>query len=91
MKRNRKRFPQDFVFQLTREEVGSLRSQSVISKGRGGRRFIPYAFTEHGALMAANVLNSERAVETSVEDCEKPQRGTIHEVTRNFTKSGERI
>jgi len=57
VKRNSKRFPKDFVFQLTRDEFDSLRSQTVISKGRGGRRFLPYAFTEHGAIMAANLLN----------------------------------
>ena len=67
VKRNRERFPDDFVFQLTREEFEALRSQSAISNaGRGGRRTPPYAFTEHGALMAANVLRSERAIEMSV-------------------------
>ena len=64
IKRNRHRFPADFMFQLTRDEFDSLRSQIAMSKsGRGGRRTLPYAFTEHGALMAANVLNSERAVQ----------------------------
>ena len=67
LKRNSERFPSDFVFQLTRKEFDSLRSQSVISKGRGGRRYLPYAFTEHGALMAANVLNSKTAVQASVQ------------------------
>ena len=67
VKRNTKRFPKDFMFQLTRTEFDSLRSQFVISKGRGGRRFLPYAFSEHGAIMAANVLNSERAVAASVQ------------------------
>ena len=67
LKRNGRRFPADFVFQLTKDEFESLRSQTVIAKGRGGRRSLPYAFTEHGAIMAANVLNSERAVEASVE------------------------
>ncbi len=67
VKRNAKRFPKDFLFQLKRKELGALRSQFVISKGRGGRRSLPYAFTEHGAVMAANVLNSDRAVEASVE------------------------
>ena len=60
IKRNSERFPQDFVFQLNLEEsreVTRLRSQTVTSKkGRGGRRYLPYAFTEHGAVMAANVL-----------------------------------
>jgi ORF6N domain-containing protein len=67
LKRNSRRFPADFVFQLTQSEFDSLRSQIVISKGRGGRRSLPYAFTEHGAIMAVNVLNSERAVEGSVQ------------------------
>jgi len=59
VKRNRERFPDDFVFQLSQEEFAALRSQSAISNaGRGGRRTPPYAFTEHGALMAANVLRS---------------------------------
>jgi hypothetical protein len=67
LKRNRDRFPADFVFQLTRVEYSLLRSQIVISKrGRGGRRYPPYAFTEHGAVMLASVLNSPQAIETSV-------------------------
>ena len=67
VKRNRERFPADFMFQLTAKEDESLRSQIVTSKkGRGGRRYPPYAFTEHGAIMAATVLNSTRAVEMSV-------------------------
>jgi len=66
IKRNIRRFPDDFMFQLTDDEWAILRSQFVISKGRGGRRYAPYAFTEHGALMLASVLNSERAVEISV-------------------------
>jgi hypothetical protein len=66
-KRNRKRFPADFMFQLTAYENKSLKSQFATSKiGRGGRRSLPYAFTEHGAIMAATVLNSEQAVEISV-------------------------
>jgi phage regulator Rha-like protein len=67
VKRNSERFPKDFMFQLTKEEAGSLRFQVETSKrGRGGRRYFPYAFTEHGAIMAANVLNSRRAVQMSV-------------------------
>ena len=65
--RNPARFPADFRFQLTVEEAESLRSQIVTSKkGRGGRRYLPWVFTEHGALMAATVLNSPRAVQMSV-------------------------
>jgi predicted amino acid-binding ACT domain protein len=78
IKRNRHRFPADFMFQLTREDFDSLRSQIAMSKtekssqiamsktGRGGRRTLPYAFTEHGALQAANVLRSKRAVQMSL-------------------------
>ena len=67
VKRNLKRFPSDFMFQLTELEFECLISQSVTSKqGRGGRRKLPLVFTEHGAIMAASVLNSERAVLMSV-------------------------
>jgi phage regulator Rha-like protein len=68
VKRNADRFPEDFMFQLTAEEFAALRSQIVILKnGRGQhRKYMPYAFTEHGALMLGNVLKSERAVEVSL-------------------------
>ena len=67
IKRNRARFPIDFMFQLTVVEAESLTSQIAMSKpGRGGRRTLPYAFTENGAVMAANVLNSPEAVRMSV-------------------------
>jgi hypothetical protein len=67
IKRNRERFPEDFMFRLTATEFGALTSQFAMSKkGRGGRRTLPYAFTEHGAIMAANVLNSPHAVQMSV-------------------------
>lgn len=67
IKRNRHRFPADFMFQLTSSEFDSLTSQNAMSKPRrGGRRTLPYAFTEHGALQAANVLRSPRAVQMSV-------------------------
>jgi hypothetical protein len=68
VKRNRNRFPKDFMFQLTKEETKILRSQSAISKdGRGGRRYQPNAFTEHGAVMLASVLNSPVAVQASIQ------------------------
>jgi hypothetical protein len=85
LKRNRRRFPEDFVFQLTTEDLSSLRSQIVISKpagarvathlrsqivtsnaGRGGRRYLPYAFTEQGVSMLSSVLRSSRAVEVNI-------------------------
>jgi hypothetical protein len=65
--RNPERFPEDFMFQLTKAEADSLRSQTVISNmGRGGRRYSPYAFTEHGVAMLSSVLNSERAIRMSI-------------------------
>lgn len=66
VKRNRDRFPSDFLIRLTREEFEVLRCQTGISKGKGGRRYVPHAFTEHGAIMAATVLNSPQAVQMSV-------------------------
>ena len=65
-KRNRKRFPDDFAFVLTREEFTNLISQDAISRSHGGRRTLPIAFTEHGAIMLASVLNSEIAVQASI-------------------------
>jgi hypothetical protein len=67
VKRNAKRFPLAFRFQISEQEFKILRSQNVISSsGHGGTRYRPYAFTEHGAIMAATVLNSKRAIEMSV-------------------------
>ena len=83
VKRNRQRFPEDFMFRVTQEEAKALqvsrsqtvtssqrkdllRSQFVTSNQRGGPRYLPYAFTEYGALMAANILNSTRAVQMSI-------------------------
>jgi hypothetical protein len=67
VKRNKRRFPSDFVFRLTGRENRNLKSQIVTtSSSHGGRRTLPYAFTEHGAIMAASVLNSPRAIEMSV-------------------------
>jgi hypothetical protein len=67
VKRNKERFPADFMFKLNEKEDRALRSQIATSnKTRGGRRYLPYAFTEHGAIMAATILNSEQAVQMSV-------------------------
>jgi phage regulator Rha-like protein len=67
VKRNARRFPADFIIRLSIREAANLRSQIVTSSsGHGGRRSLPYAFTEHGAIMAASVLNSKRAVEMSI-------------------------
>jgi len=67
VKRNIRRFPSDFLFRLTRSEYSNLRSQfATSSSDHGGRRYLPHAFTEHGAIMAATVLNSKRAIEMSI-------------------------
>ena len=68
IKRNSDRFPADFMFQLTADEYRSLRSQiETLKTGRGQhRKYPPYAFTEHGAIMAASVLHSRKAVELSI-------------------------
>ncbi len=77
VKRNKRKFPADFMFRLTLEEFENLRSQIVTSRcrpdreqivtgSRGGRRYLPYVFTEHGAVMAANILRSDRAIQMSV-------------------------
>jgi|SRR5579863_2133863 len=67
VKRNRERFPSDFMLHVNAREYKCLRSQIATSNlRRGGRRYLPYAFTEHGAIMAATVLNTKRAVEMSV-------------------------
>lgn len=64
--RNRERFPKDFMFTLTHAETQILKSQFATSRLWGGRRTLPRAFTEHGAIMVASVLNTPRAVEVSV-------------------------
>jgi hypothetical protein len=81
VKRNRRRFPSDFMFQLSKQEAESLRSKvatskesdeglrsqfAISKKGRGGRRTLPYAFTEQGVAMLSSVLNSERAIEVNI-------------------------
>ena len=68
VKRNRERFPPDFMFQLTAEEIRGLRFQIETSKtGRGGRRYLPFAFTQEGVAMLSSVLRSDRAVRVNVE------------------------
>jgi hypothetical protein len=81
VRRNRRRFPEDFMFRLTKTEAEGLRSQfatskpardgmtsqfAISKKGRGGRRTLPYAFTEQGVAMLSSVLNSERAIEVNI-------------------------
>lgn len=68
VKRNINRFPTDFMFQLTAEEAVLLRSQIVTSSsGHGGRRYVPYVFTEQGVAMLSSVLNSKRAIEVNIQ------------------------
>ncbi len=66
IKRNRERFPDDFMFQLTVSEYSNLRSQ-IVTSSYGGRRYMPFVFTEHGAIMLASVLKSKRAIQMSIE------------------------
>lgn len=80
VKRNIERFPEDFMFQITKDEFESLRSQIVISKpGRGGVRYLPFAFTEQGVAMLSSVLKSARAVQVNIQ------------IIRTFTKLRELI
>jgi hypothetical protein len=68
VKRNIKRFPPEFMFQLTDDEWSNLRSQFAISRSNhGGRRYAPFAFTEHGILMLSSVLNSDKAIEVNIQ------------------------
>ena len=79
VRRNRGRFPEDFMFRLTKEEATGLRSQNATSKGgRGGRRYSPSVFTEHGAIMLASVLNTTRAVNVSVYE----EGGPVYRIRR---------
>src|ERR1700733_10187575 len=66
VKRNPRRFPEDFMFQLSVEEFEALRFQIGTSNGRGGRRTLPYVFTEQGVAMLSSVLHSDRAAEVNV-------------------------
>ncbi|HEY2512130.1 MAG TPA: ORF6N domain-containing protein [Polyangiaceae bacterium] len=67
VKRNIERFPEDFMFQLTKSEFDNLRCQAGTSSSWGGRRTAPYAFTEHGVTMLSSVLHSERAIRVNIE------------------------
>lgn len=97
VKRNEARFPGDFMFQLTVEEVQNLRSQIVTSSVNwGGRRNRPYAFTEHGAIMLASVLNSSVAVQASIAVVRAFVRlreilATNKELAKKLTELEERI
>ena len=78
VKRNEHRFPEDFMFQLTKEEWENLKSQNTTSSW-GGRRTLPAVFTEHGVLMLSSVLNSKKAIEVNIQ------------IMRIFTKLREMV
>jgi len=74
VRRNKKRFPSDFLFELTKEENRVLRSQNVILKPGKYSKYLPFAFTEQGVAMLSTVLNSERAIEVNIEIKEPKRR-----------------
>jgi hypothetical protein len=65
VRRNAKRFPEDFMYHLTKEEVANLRSQ-IVTSSWGGKRYLPYVFTEQGIAMLSTVLKSERAIQVNI-------------------------
>jgi hypothetical protein len=94
--RNRERFPEDFVFQLTAEEAQNLIFQIGRSKGRGGRRHFPYAFTEQGVAMLSSVLQSERAVKINIAIMRafvklREMLETNRELARKFSELEQRV
>ncbi len=100
VKRNKQRFPDDFLFPLTNQELEILMSQSAISSSHGGRRKTTFVFTEHGALMAANVLHSKKAYQTSVliirafialRDTGKQQRQLLDKILAQLEKHGSKL
>src|SRR3989338_6462396 len=100
VRRNKDMFPSDFLFPLTFQEVAILMSQNAISRSHGGRRKTTYAFTEHGALMAANVLRSKKANQTSVliirafvalRDAGKQQRHLLDKILSQLEEHGSMI
>ncbi len=66
VKRNTARFPDDFMYQLTRQEIANLRSQ-IVTSSWGGRRYLPYVFTQEGVAMLSSILNSERAIKVNIQ------------------------
>ena len=96
VKRNASRFPSDFVFQLTSEEFGNLKSQIVTSSWGGVRRALPYAFTEQGVAMLSSVLNSERAVKVNIAIMRtfvklREMLETNRELARKFSELEQRV
>ena len=96
VKRNGERFPADFMFQLTPEELRSLRFQFGTSKARGGLRYRPHAFTEQGVAMLSSVLNSERAVKVNIAIMRafvklRKTLDTNRELAKKFTELEQRV
>jgi hypothetical protein len=96
VKRNAERFPADFMFQLTPEELRSLRFQSGTSKARGGLRYRPYAFTEQGVAMLSSILKSDRAIRVNVAIMRtfvklRQALDTNRELARKFSELEQRI
>jgi phage regulator Rha-like protein len=96
VKRNAQRFPTDFMFQLTSEELRSLRFQTGISKGGGGLRYLPYAFTEQGIAMLSSVLNSDRAIKVNIAIMRafvklRETLETNRELARKFSELEQRV
>jgi hypothetical protein len=95
VQRNKQRFPEDFMFQLTKLEAENLRLQFATSRsGHGGRRSLPYAFTEQGVAMLSSVLNSERAIEVNIAIMRafvrlRQMLETNEELNRNLPRSFE--
>ena len=94
--RNRNRFPSDFMFRLTAKEAERLIFQFGISKGRGGRRHLPYAFTEQGVAMLSSVLKSERAVKVNIAIVRafvklRKALDTNRELARKFSELEKRV
>ncbi|MFA5318578.1 MAG: ORF6N domain-containing protein [Patescibacteria group bacterium] len=91
MKRNKERFPEDFCFQLNKREHESLRSQFVTSKkeGRGGRRYLPHAFTEQGVAMLSSVLKSKKAIQVNIAIMRMFIK--LREIGHNYKKLAEKI
>lgn len=95
-RRNGDRFPKDFAFQLTNQELTNLRPQIATSRSHGGIRYLPLAFTEHGALMLASVLNSSEAIEASVRVVRafvlmREQLAAHKELAQKLTELEERV
>ena len=84
VKRNRERFPSDFLLELNKQEVADLRSQ-IVTSSWGGRRYAPFAFTEQGVAMLSSVLNSPQAIRVCARSCDCARYELSRETHRNIT------